>query len=487
MSDLSGSVIMDMTATELSAHIRHRDVSCVEVMDACLTRIAQVNPSVNAIVSLRNRDELVAEAEARDAELARGEYRGWMHGMPQAVKDLEMTAGIRTTMGSPVFADFVPAQDSPLVQREKRSGAIVIGKTNTPEFGVGSQTYNEVFGATRNAYDRTRTAGGSSGGAAVALALRMLPVADGSDMMGSLRNPAAYNNVFGFRPSCGRVSRGTDEKDAFGTRLSTAGPMGRCVDDVARLLSVQAGFDRSSPFSIHESPTVFEVLHERDFKGTRVGWLSDWNGYFPMEDGVVSACEGALGCARDMGCTVEVVAPGFSPRELWDAWVTLRSWTIANNLAEVWDGGRRSEVVKPEIAWEVRRGLDLSAADVYRANRVRTRWYRELSRMFDSHAYLVLPSAQVYPFAVDTHWPDRVGDTPMHTYHEWMAVTILASMSGCPALNVPVGFNGDGLPMGMQVIGRYGDDVGVLQFGRAYEQRASSWISRRPQWGATAA
>ncbi|MGH8113223.1 MAG: amidase [Rhodanobacteraceae bacterium] len=480
-------MITDMTATELSAHIRNRDVSCVEVMEAFLDRIWRVNPSVNAIVSMRDREELVAEAATRDVELAHGEYRGWMHGMPQAVKDLEMTAGIRTTWGSRVFADFVPLQDSPIVQREKRSGAIVIGKTNTPEFGVGSQTYNDVFGATRNAYDQARTAGGSSGGAAVALALRMVPVADGSDMMGSLRNPAAYNNVFGFRPSCGRVSPGADERDAFGTRISTAGPMGRCVDDVTRLVSVQAGFDRGSPFSIQESPAVFEVLHERDFKGTRVGWLSDWCGHFPMEDGILSACESALGCARDIGCTVEAAVPEFSPRELWDAWVTLRSWAIANNLLEVWDNGRRSNVLKPEIAWEIRRGLKLSATDAYRANGVRTRWYRELSRMFDSYTYLVLPSAQVYPFSVDTHWPDRVGGTRMRTYHEWMAVSILASMSGCPVLNVPVGFNGDRLPMGMQVIGRYGDDLGVLQFGRAYEQQASGWISRRPQLGATAA
>ncbi|MDH5567661.1 MAG: amidase, partial [Myxococcales bacterium] len=297
----SASELVGMSALELSKAIRSKRVSCREVMVAFLDQIERVNPVVNAIVSLQDREALLQQARQRDAELARGEVRGWMHGLPHAVKDLAATRGIRTTWGSPLL-DTVPQADDLFVERLRKSGAIFIGKTNTPEFGLGSQTYNTVFGTTRNAYDPSKTAGGSSGGAAAALALRMLPVADGSDMMGSLRNPAAFNNVIGFRPSHGRVPYAGGE--LFLDPLSVEGPMGRSVADVAMLLAVMAGPDSRFPPSIEQDPSRFVEPLQRSFAGTRLAWLGNLDGTLPMEPGILELCEAAFPAFRDIGCSV---------------------------------------------------------------------------------------------------------------------------------------------------------------------------------------
>lgn len=302
--------IVALDALPLSAAIRRRELSCREVMQAYLAQIERFNPRVNAIVSLQAESRLLAQADERDRQLARGEWLGWMHGMPQAIKDLAATSGIPTTLGSPLFAGQVPEHDAIVVERVKSSGAIVIGKTNVPEFGLGSQTYNPLFGTTRNAYDPARIAGGSSGGAAVALALRMLPVADGSDMMGSLRNPAAYNNVYGFRPSQGRVPHGP-QAELFVQQLATEGPMGRSVADLARLLATQAGYDPRCPLSLRDDPRRFADDLGRDFRGARLGWLGDYAGYLPMEEGVLELCEAALGDFAELGCEVEACLPDY--------------------------------------------------------------------------------------------------------------------------------------------------------------------------------
>ena len=322
------SEIVMADALQLSGWIRRRQVSCREVMLAFLDHIERINPKVNAIVSMRDRDQLLKEADERDTQLRRGEYLGWMHGFPQAPKDLTATAGIPTTQGSLLFKDYVPKNDSIIVERVRRNGAILIGKTNTPEFGVGSVTYNAVFGTTLNAYDQGRNAGGSSGGAAVALATRMLPVADGSDMMGSLRNPAGYNNVFGFRPSQGRVPFGPTG-EVFFQQMGYEGPMGRTVNDLAMLLSVQAGFDPRTPLSIKEDPSIFTHSLKRDFKAARIGWMGDYQGYLPMEDGVLELCRAALKGFEAIGCVVEETKPEFSMETLWQTWLTLRHFTIA--------------------------------------------------------------------------------------------------------------------------------------------------------------
>ncbi|MGQ7858797.1 amidase [Pseudomonas sp. 32A] len=470
--------IVELDAIELSRAIHARQVSCHEVMQAYLAQVERFNPTVNALVSLRSHEEVLAEAAQRDRELDQGQSRGWMHGMPQAIKDLAATQGLRTTLGSPLFAEHIPQEDAISVARVRASGAVIIGKTNVPEFGLGSQTYNSVFGTTGNAYDPRLVAGGSSGGAAVALALRMLPVADGSDMMGSLRNPAAFNNVFGLRPSQGRVPHGP-APELFVQQLATEGPMGRSVADVAQLLSVQAGYDPRVPLSLKEDPAALGEPLQRDFKGARLGWLGDYNGYLPMEDGVMSLCESALKDFAALGCEVEHCQPDFSLERLWQTWLVHRHWLIQGSLGAAYADPQKRSLLKPEAQWEVQGGLQLSAADVYQASVSRSDWYRALGKLFERYDFLLLPTAQVFPFDAQQPWPRLVAGREMDTYHRWMEVVIGPTLAGLPSMNVPVGFNPQGLPMGLQIIGPAQADRAVLQLAYAHEQ-LTQWVQRRP-------
>jgi amidase len=475
---LSINPIVEMDADALSRALHARRLSCREVMQAYLAQIERFNPQVNALVSLRPSDELLAEAEVCDRQLDQGQSRGWMHGMPQAIKDLAATAGLRTTMGSPLLAGQVPQQDAISVARVRECGAIIIGKTNVPEFGLGSQTYNSVFGTTTNAYDPTLTAGGSSGGAAVALALRMLPVADGSDMMGSLRNPAAFNNVFGFRPSMGRVPHGP-APDVFVQQLATEGPMGRSVVDVARLLGTQSGYDPRVPLSLTQNPQIFHDPLEQDLGDVRIGWLGDYNGYLPMDEGVLSLCESALQDFTTLGCKVEACRPEFSMERLWQTWLVHRHWLVQGSLGALYADPRKREQLKPEAQWEIEGGLRLTGADVYQASVSRSEWYRALSELFERYDFLLLPTAQVFPFDAQTPWPRVVGGQTMDTYHRWMEVVIGPTLAGLPSMNVPIGFNAAGLPMGLQIIGPAQADRAVLQLAYAHEQ-LTQWVKRRP-------
>ena len=450
-------------ATALAQRIAGRELSCVELMRATLERIERVNPALNAIVSLRDGDALLAEAAEADAALARGERRGWMHGLPHAVKDLEETAGIVTTSGSPLFADFVPDADSELVRRIKGAGAIVIGKTNVPEFGYGSQTYNDVFGPTRNPYDRTKTAGGSSGGAAAALAAGLVPVADGSDYMGSLRNPAAFCSVYGFRPSLGRVGSPPPES-AFEAPIATAGPMARSPRDLAALLATLAGPHPELPFSIEEDPAALAAPLEPPVPaGLRIGWLGDLGGQLPFEPGILPLCEASL--AR-LGAEVVPVAPGFDPAEAWQAAVTIRHYD-ASWLLEL-----PRERIKPELQWEADGARAVTGPALHAAQRVRTRVAAALRALLQDHDALALPSAQVFPFDVDTPWPREVAGRPMPTYHRWMEVVIYAGLAGLPAAGVPAGFGPHGLPMGLQLIGPPRGDRALLELVAAWDTGA---------------
>jgi amidase len=462
-----------MDALELSKAIKSKRVSCREVMTAFLDHIGRLNPQVNAIVSLQDRDTLLKQAAERDAQLSRGEYLGWLHGFPHAVKDLAATRGIRTTWGSPL-TDMVPEHDAFFVERLKKNGAILIGKTNAPEFGFGSQTYNTVFGTTLNAYDQSKTAGGSSGGAAVSLALRMLPVADGSDMMGSLRNPAAFNNVIGFRPSFGRVAAGPEEELYLG-QLSCEGPMGRSVADVAMLLSVMAGHDPRAPLSLDEDPAVFARPLARDFKGTRLGWLGNFGGYLQMEPGVMELCRGSFKAFESVGCTVEEARLDYPPEEMWHAWVTLRHWLTASGMSALYNEPAKRARLKPEVLWEIEGGLKIRGLEVHAASQARSDWYRALGKLYAKFDYLLLPSAQVFPFDATVHWPKRINGVAMDTYHRWMEVVIPGSFGGGPTINVPVGFSASGLPMGMQILGKHLADFAVLQLAYVYEQ-AAPWV-----------
>lgn len=470
----------DLNAAELSEAVHAGDLSCREVMAAHLDRIDARNPAVNAIVSLRPRDELMAEAAACDEELAAGFTRGWLHGMPIAVKDLALTKGLRTTSGSRLLTDLVPEADCLMVARMRAAGCLVIGKTNVPEFGLGSHTYNDVFGTTVNAYDPTRSAGGSSGGAAVALATRMVPVADGSDYMGSLRNPAGWNNVFGFRPSQGRVPA-WPTLDAFVGQLSTEGPMGRSVLDMALLLGTQAGPDLRVPLAIDSRLAGLDTVADArltladDPAGVRVGWLADLGGHLAMEPGVLDTCQAALHRLEALGCTVEPVAlpSTVSLDQVWDAWVTWRHQVVGNGLAPLVADPARRALMKPEAQWEVDGGAALSGARFAAAAQVRTAFHRAMVDLLRHVDVVALPTAQVWPFAADLHWPATVAGRNMDTYHRWMEVTIYATFAGLPAVAVPAGFGAAGLPMGLQLIGPQRADLDVLRLAAAYETTIS--------------
>jgi amidase len=469
--------IVGMDAVALSAAIRSKRVSCAEVMAATLDHIDRINPRVNAIVSLRDRDRLVEEARARDAELARGEWHGALHGFPLAVKDLTATKGIPTTQGSRIFKDFVPAADAIVVERMKAAGGIVIGKTNTPEFGLGSNTYNDVFGRTLNSYDQSRSAGGSSGGAGVAVALRMLAVADGTDHGGSLRNPAAWNNVFGLRPSYGRVPAQTP--DAFYAYMGVAGPMARSVPDLAMLLSVQAGYDPRMPLSNRQDPAAFAGDLRRDFKGARIAWSGDFGGAIPFEPGVLDLCRSALKTFEELGCAVEEAWPDYPIDAVWANWRTLRAWQTGNALKALYNDPAKRALMKPEALFEVESGEKLSAFQIFDASAVRTAWYQAVRSFFERYDFFVLPAGQVFPFEASVDWPKEVAGRRMDTYHRWMEVMVTVTMSNCPALAVPAGFNARGLPMGLQIVAANQRELDCLQLGLAYDE-ATGWVARNP-------
>ncbi|MFZ2739270.1 MAG: amidase [Burkholderiaceae bacterium] len=475
----SAQDISHFSAVALSQAIHARQVSCREVMLATLAQVDRLNPASNAIVSRVDSDVLLQQADQRDAQLARGESMGWMHGMPQAIKDLSQVQGLPTTQGSPLLKDFKPTSDGLMASRMKAAGCIVIGKTNTPELGLGSHTFNPVFGATRNAWDPTKTAGGSSGGAAVALAQRMLPVADGSDFMGSLRNPAGWNHVFGMRPSQGRVPT-APALDVFLSQLGTEGPMGRSVTDVARLLSVQAGYFAGSPLSIAQDGQIFSGALSRSIQGQRIGWLGNLNGYLPMEDGVLQTCEQALQSFSDLGCPVEEATLGLSPQGIWQAWLVWRQALVGPRVAALLKQPENRAFIKPEALWEYDQSLNLSGAQLMAASQQRTVFYQHMLRLFERFDVLALPSAQVWPFDLALRWPTQINAVTMDSYHRWMEVVIYATFAGLPAISVPAGFGVDGLPMGLQLIGKPQGDWALLQLAYGYEQANLGLLATLP-------
>jgi len=471
----SKSPVTDWSATALSLSIHAREVSCREVMHAYLDRIALLNPVHNALVNLQDPKRLLAQADERDAQLAPGKAStgsmGWMHGMPQAIKDMAPVKGLPTTMGSTLLRNSVAQEDGLMAARMKAAGCIVIGKSNTPEFGLGSHTFNDVFGATRNAYDVSKSAGGSSGGAAVALATRMLPVADGSDFMGSLRNPAAWNNVFGLRPSQGRVPM-RPAADVYLSQLGTEGPMGRTVKDVAMLLSVQAGWDARSPLSIAQDGSAFLTLPPLDTKTTRIGWLADLDGYLPMAPGILDTCQNGLKRLAHLGCTVEPTALGMPAERVWQSWLVWRQALVAARIAPF--------LVQADALWEYDQAQGLSAADFLAASAQRSSFYQHMLNLLERYDFLVLPAAQVWPFDVSERWPATINGRSMDSYHRWMEVVIYATFAGLPCISVPTGFNQHGLPMGLQLIGKPQADLSVLQLAQAYESVAQDILQITP-------
>lgn len=469
----------DPTSLSLTSLLKALDdgsLSVEDVMVSFLERIDRFNPKINALVGLRSRDSLIAEARAKDAQRRDGTERGALHGVPVAIKDLSEAKGILCTYGSPLFHDYLPDFDDIQVERIRAAGAIIIGKTNTPEWGFGSHSYNPVFGVTRNPWDLSRSAGGSSGGAGAALAARLVPVADGSDMMGSLRNPAAFNNVVGFRPSFGRIPA-LPGRDAYLNQLATLGPMGRSVEDVVTLLNVQSGFDPRDPASFESAAIALDPALVA--KGGRIGWLGDFGGHLPFEPGVLELNEKALGVFDKLGFSVEPVRIDFDMERLWWAWTTLRSYFTAGSMRDFYEDPGRRGSLKPEILYEVRSGLRIQAADVYEASAVRTAWYQALAKIFETFDYLVAPAAQVFPFDAEIPWPREIASKHMDTYHRWMEVVIGPSMAGLPVAALPAGFSPHGLPSGFQLIGKPRADQSVLSVAAAYEA-ATEWLGRLP-------
>ncbi len=452
-----------MTATELAAGLRAGALSAREVMESQLARIDAVNPRVNAIVTLVEREAALAAADAADR--VPRERRGPLHGLPLAVKDLEETAGLRTTYGSPLFAENIPAADSPLVARLRAAGALIIGKTNTPEFGAGSQTFNAVFGATRNPYDLARTPGGSSGGAAAAVAAGMVPVADGSDLGASIRNPASFCNLVGLRPSPGRVADvgPGDLWNPFGV----LGAIGRTVDDLALLLGAIAGPDPRDPLSL--PPEDFSDLRA-DPRGLRIAWSRDLGG-LPVDPRISAVLEARRATLEDLGCVVEDAEPDFAGAD--EAFDVLRGLIFAGTFAPIIDD------VKPAIAQNTRFGLGLDAARIAGALSLRGELFARMHAFLERYDALAAPVTQCPPFSVELEYPEEIAGVAMETYTDWFRSCSRITVTAHPAIAVPAGFTDDGMPVGLQLVGRSRGDLALLRLARAFTE-ATGLAERTP-------
>ncbi len=456
-----------LPASELVGHIRARELSAVEVMDAHMAQIERVNPAVNAVVTFLP-DLAHAGARAVDAALARGDDPGPLAGLPVAHKDLFATKGIRTTFGSPIFQDFVPDADAIIVERLRKAGAITVGKTNTPEFGAGSQTFNAVFGATRNPYDLTKTCGGSSGGAAAALACGLLPIADGSDMGGSLRNPASFCNVVGLRPSAGRVPNWPSVSGWF--QMGVVGPMARTVQDVALTMSAIAGPDPRAPISLQDPGLMFARPLDRDFKGVRIAWSSDLGG-LPVEPEVKRVMEAQRKTFAALGCIVENATPDL--RDADEIFSVMRAWNFELTFGQLLKSKRA--LMKDTVIWNIEEGARLTGPQLGAAEVKRTQLFHRMREFMEKYDFLIAPVVQVLPFDIDVPYVTRINDVDLGTYIDWMRSCYYITVTGAPALSVPSGFSREGLPVGLQVVGRHGDDFGVLQIAHAFEQATGFW------------
>jgi amidase len=462
--------LCDRTAVDLAGLLRRREVSAVEVLESHLRRIEAVNPAVNAVVTL---DVTAARRTAQALDrLAPGEPLGRLHGLPIAVKDLEDTAGLRTTYGSPVFRDHVPTRDTLVVARLRAAGAVIVGKTNTPEFGVGSQTFNTVFGATRNPYDLTRTPGGSSGGAAAAVAVGMLPFADGSDFAASIRNPAAFCNLVGVRPTAGRVP------DVPAARpwdpLAVLGPLARTVADAALLLQAMSGPDPRAPLSRLDAPASFTDL-DSDPAGMRIAW-SERLGDLPVDPEVTEALVGARRALASMGCVVDDVEPDLSGAD--EAFEVLRAVGFAQAFAELLR--THPDELKDTLVANTRRGLAVTGAEVADALTAQATTFQGMRSLLERYDALALPTSQVTPFPTDQEWVREIAGVPMRSYLEWMRSCSRISVTAHPAVSVPGGFTPDGLPVGLQLVGRHGDELGLLRLAAAFEAATGTGRRRPP-------
>ena len=470
--DVSDEGLCFAEARDLASRIRSRAVSVREVMTAHLARIHQCNPHLNAIVALLDDDACLALADEADRRLASGDPVGPLHGLPVAFKDLEPAVGFPFTKGSPIYRGFMPAEDSVVVERIRRAGALPIGKTNVPEFGMGSHTYNPVYGLTRNPYDRTKSAGGSSGGAGAALASGMLPLADGGDLGGSLRNPANFNNIVALRPTVGLVPNAPAQMPLAG--VSVKGPMARTVADVAYLLSVMAGADARDPACYPSEPAAFLRPLGRDFRDVRVAWCPDLGG-LPLDRRVRAVLDSQRATFERLGCIVEEACPDLQDAD--EVFLTLRTWMNWNIHGPLLKDHRHQ--MKAEAVWDIEHGARFSGADIARVMMRHAELLERMRRFGDRYEFLLCAVNQVPPFEAEIDWPKSIEGVAMDNYLSWMKSAYWISATCRPAASVPAGFTPDGLPVGVQVVGRHRDDFGVLQLAHAFEQ-ATQVGQRRP-------
>lgn len=464
--------ISSLSATGLTAAIRRRDISAREALDAHFARIDEVNGQINAVVT-EDREGASALAATADGLSMSGSELPLLHGLPMAHKDTHNTKGMRTTQGSVVFRDFVPDFDDLIIARLKTAGVVTTGKTNVPEFAAGSHTFNELFGTTVNPYDRAVSAGGSSGGAAAAIAARIQPLSDGSDMGGSLRIPASFCNVVGFRPSLGVIPV-APTRNAWAW-LSRAGMMARDVEDIALAMAAVAGPDPAVPYSSPVGRGAFRKPLRRDLTGLRIAWSPDFGLGVPVEKEVLRVLEGQLQVFEDLGATVEEAAPDL--READQVFSTTRAFDFALGLGDL--VAKHLDVVKPEVSWNVERGRALTGQDLVSAALARTRLDSDVRRFFDRYDIFASPTAQLLPFDAAKRYPTSINDTQFETYLDWMRSACLISATGIPAISVPAGFSDGGLPVGLQLSMKHGRDFELLQVAYAFEQ-ATGHARREP-------
>ena len=467
---MNSEEICFLPAHELVRRIRSRELSAVEVMDAHIAQIERVNPAVNAIVTFLP-EQARAGARAVDVALARGDDPGPLAGLPVAHKDLAVTKGIRTTFGSPIYKDFVPDVDTIVVERLRKAGAITIGKTNVPEFGAGSQTFNPLFGATRNPYDLDKTPGGSSGGAAAALACGLIPIADGSDLGGSLRNPASFCNVAGLRPSPGRVPNWPSLSAWF--PMGVVGPMARTVQDIALTMSAIAGPDPRAPTSLQDPAVLFNRPLARDFKGARIAWSRDLGG-LPLEPEVSEITEQQRRIFTELGCVIEDATPDL--RDADNIFGVMRAWNMELSFGQLLKSKR--DQMKDTVIWNIEQGSRLTGPQVGAAEVQCTQLFHRMREFMGKFDFLVAPVVQVLPFAVEVPYPTEINGVKLDTYIDWMRSCSRITVTGAPAVSVPCGFSRKGLPVGLQIVGRHQDDFGVLQIAHAFEQATALWKLR---------
>ena len=459
-------------AVDLAGLIRTKKISARELMQAHLKQIGRVNAKVNAIVTLLPEDKLMEQALQADEALSKGNVLGPLHGLPIAVKDLTETKGIRTTYGSPIWKDFIPSENALIVDREIKAGAIILGKTNVPELGLGSQTFNPVFGPTYNPFDLSKTCGGSTGGGSVAVACGMTALADGSDMGGSLRNPPSFCNVVGLRTSPGRVPNVLSK---LGWQdLSVQGPVARTVSDCALLLSIQAGADNRCPISVQENPAIFAAQLERNFKGVRVAMIKGLG--LPWEKEVKESIDKQAKVFESLGCVVELDEPDMTDAN--ECFVNFRHWQVEAGYGD--QLATNSDKLNEYTKWHIAEGRKLTASYLARLEMKRTALYRRFQKFLEKYEFLILPVSQVLPFDVNLHFPTQIDGSAMENYIDWMRSAYYISIVGNPAMSVPCAFSASGLPIGLQIVGRRLADFSVLQLGYAFEQATKiGW--KRPQ------